>query len=292
MSLTNVCHFTSYGVITFIGPALHTTWAVLASSPAFPRIYDHCIQSLSMMNQLKRERLMILHEKLGHAFKSKMKLVLAETFIDNLTSKDVSGPRKFCLEANTKRLPHPRKAVVIVTHFGQLIDWDCTGTQSVQKSWWYYRRSRSNGCVCRYGNSWFTFPVKSKMNSPHTVSKSPLPECATTKQRSYGPTRDQGPEFINYELGEILERLKVRHGTSNAGDSQGNGCAEHNIGMLGDDPCSHRCGKVRSSHVGRGDESRHGYSRVHALLCQSRLQKCVRDEDGTETRLVSLTYVW
>ena len=82
--------------------------------------------------------------------------------------------------------------------------------------------------VCRHTNSWFAFPIKTKMDAPRCIELTITRIC---NGRTELIRTDQGSEFINYELGAILEKLKVRRETSNASDSQGNGSAERNIGV-------------------------------------------------------------
>ena len=57
------------------------------------RIDVETTMSLSTSNLLiKRERVMKLHEKLGHLTKSKMRIVLAQHQINGLQSKDLDLP--------------------------------------------------------------------------------------------------------------------------------------------------------------------------------------------------------
>ena len=64
--------------------------------------------------------------------------------------------------------------------------------------------------------------------------------CETTEyiilQECNGKTEvfhtDQGSEFVNYAVGELMKKAKCKHETSNAGDSPGNGAAERGIGTL------------------------------------------------------------
>ena len=127
----------------------------------------------------------------------------------------------------SERIPHPKRADLNdVTFFGQRIDWDCTGTQSVRTP-----GGATVGClgVDRWSNTWFPYPVKSKMDSPRKIELTITRRC---NSKTEVIRTDQGPEFINYELGGILERLGVRHETSNVGDSPQNGSAERNLGIL------------------------------------------------------------
>lgn len=184
--------------------------------------------ALSTVNQLKREKLINLHRRLGHISMAKLRHVLAHASIDGLKPKDVAlfTPCNHCAAGRAKKLPHPKKASRKATYFGQHLNADCTGTQAVKTP-----GGATVGLVVidRFSNWVFAFPVKSKMDSAGCLEY-------VIKQECNGKTEvlktDQGTEFVNYKLGGILKGCNTLHNTSNAGDSPQNGAAERSIGVM------------------------------------------------------------
>ena len=134
MSTINARHFAPSGNITVLGPCLKQGLYSLEVLPDPVFLLSASVYALSTNNQLKRERLMKLHVRFGHCSKSKMRMALAEQPQDGLTPRDVilwDGCEDY-VEANAMRVPHPKAADIKLTHFGQQIDWDCTGTQAVK----------------------------------------------------------------------------------------------------------------------------------------------------------------
>ena len=170
MSTTNCRHFSPESEITVLGPRVHQGLYVLHALPG-----DHLllhngakVMSLSTANQLKRERLMRLHVRLGHASKAKMRIILTSQPIDGLQAKDLAlwEDCAYCAEANTKRIPHPKKADIKTSFYAQRIDWDLTGTQAV-------RTPGGATCamlgVCRHTHTWFAYPLRSKTQAPERI---------------------------------------------------------------------------------------------------------------------------
>ena len=229
MSLVNCRHFSAESIITILGPCLQRGLYHLQRLPGHHLVVGSpIVMSLSTVNQLKRERLMHLHQKLGHLSKSKMRIMLTLSPMDGLEPKDIQlwQPCPVCLEANSNAVPHPKKADVRTTYFGQRIDWDLTGPQPVQTPGGAIVGMLG---VCRHTNTWFVYALRAKSDAPDKIDY-------TITHRCHGKTEichtDQGGEFVNYAMGSIMQKHKCRHQTTCAGDSPSNGSAERNIGIL------------------------------------------------------------
>ena len=120
MPTINCRHFAPGGIITVLGPCIKDG------------LYS--LETLPSQQLIKRERLMRLHVKLGHASKAKMRIMLSRQPMDGLLPKDLALwiDCAFCAEANTTAVPHPNTAIVLTTFYGQRIDWDMTGPQVVR----------------------------------------------------------------------------------------------------------------------------------------------------------------
>ena len=132
MSILNCRHFSPGGIITVLGPCIQDGLYSLVNLPGHHlRINLATAMSLSTTNQLKRERVMKLHEKFGHLSKLKMRIALAQQPVDGLQPKDLDlwVECAVCAEANSQAVPHPKKAIVKTSFYGQRIDWDLTGPQ-------------------------------------------------------------------------------------------------------------------------------------------------------------------
>ena len=171
MSILNCRHFSPGGIITVLGPCIQDGLYSLVNLPGHHlRVNLATAMSLSTTNQLKRERVMKLHEKFGHLSKSKMRIALAQQpAVDGLQPKDLDlwVECAVCAEANSQAVPHPKKAIVKTSFYGgQRIDWDLTGPQVTQTP-----GGATVGMldVCRHTNTWFVFALRSKTEAPDMV---------------------------------------------------------------------------------------------------------------------------
>ena len=126
MDVRNVTHVSDItGEVTKLGPLCDGKWYRLNRLPAKTASKMNASSKLpksakkrakrSKMNinltqalELKREKVNWLHEKLGHATKNCMRLVLATKSIDGLTAKDVDLLSKCndCAHGRQRRAAH------------------------------------------------------------------------------------------------------------------------------------------------------------------------------------------
>ena len=180
---------------------------------------------LSTSNQLKREQIMRLHRNLGHISKNALRLTLAIRPIMGLTPQDVSlmTPCKSCKIGKARRTPHAKKAKRVPTKFGQHLHADNTGDMVVNS-----RHGKKILCVIvdKFSGWIFVKPLRSKQESVDTLRY-------ITRQELNGCTEmirtDQGGEWMNHNMGNLLETIGAKHETSCTQNSQQNGTAEKAI---------------------------------------------------------------
>lgn len=188
------------------------------------------IKFLSAANQLKRERINRLHRKLGHCSAGKMRLVLAHRSINGLKPSDVQfmSSCAACAAGKMTKQPHATSKTRESYFFGQHLCGDNSASQPVQTPG---GATVANVVLCRYSNWVWGTPLKSKADSVsrlrYILMQILSGDCEIFRS-------DQGSEYVNYDLGALMEEAGCVHETSCAGDSPQNGAAEKCIRDLFD----------------------------------------------------------
>ena len=214
-----VIHVSTKNKRTILGPRTKNGWYRLERLP--PKTKNIETNNLTLTNQIKREQINRLHRNMGHASANKLRQILSHTSIYGLHPTDVKLLQKCmsCGLGKPRRASH-KKSTKPTEAFGTHIDTDNTARQPVQTK---SGKKVVNVILCRHTNWLFSAAlssIKESVDRLRYVIKREL-NSVTKVVRS-----DQGGEFLNYALDELLDEVGAVHQTSASGVSQQNGAAE------------------------------------------------------------------
>ena len=216
----NATHYSINGTETILGQRTKIGWYRLERLPEQEQ--DKDVNALTMSNQLKREKLMRLHRNLGHASANKIRQILCQSQIYGLKPSDVQLFQKCeaCALGKPKRATHKSTAKRQPTGFGSHLHTDNTARQPVETR---SGKRIVNVIVCKFSNWLFSKALR-------TIKESVNALRYVTTQELHGKTEvirsDQGGEYLNYGLGDLLKEIGAVHETSSSGVSAQNGTAE------------------------------------------------------------------
>ena len=224
----NAVHISSIdGSTTILGPLVGFGYRVERLPPKTAQAAHHVnVNELSVSLQLRREKIQKLHEKLGHVSAKKLRLILAMQSIDGLKPRDVDllPPCRWCAFGKPRRASHPTlNTKQDERYFGSHVHSDNTADQPVAS---IGGSKVLNVTIDEFTNWIWTAAMPSKAGSVDRL-RNILHE--KLQGRTMVLRTDQGGEFLNYKLGNLLKELGAEHNTSASGTSPQNGKAEKAI---------------------------------------------------------------
>ena len=224
-NIRHICKYTKR--TTIMGPLTRKGWYRVVRLPrkCTDREVEANINALTAALQLKREKVQRFHAQCGHAPTNILRLILAEKSIYGLVPKDVDLLQtcKDCGFGKPRRASHPTKDKKVGIAFGTHLSSDNTAEQPVQSKG---GKKVINVTIDEYSNWVWTAAMRSKSCS---VARLRYILEQDLKNKTVILRTDQGGEFVNYELGELMQRVGAVHNTSGSGTSKQNGKAEKAI---------------------------------------------------------------
>ena len=224
----NATHVSTNNTKTILGPKDKNGWYRI---DRLPKRVSADVNDLTLVNQLKREKIQRLHRNLGHASINKIRQILSTVPLMGLHPHDVTLFQKCesCGLGKPTRASHDEKAKRKPTGFGTHLHCDNTAAQPVRTKG---GRRIVNVAVCKHTNWTFTAALRS---ITETVDRLRYIMKRELKNKTEVVRSDQGGEYLNYGLDKLLEEVGAIHETSASGVSQQNGTAEKCIkDIMGD----------------------------------------------------------
>ena len=183
--------------VTYLGPRTEEGWFRFEQLPSvtgdatnvengpYSVNAQQLLTTLSTVNQLKREKLLQLHQKWVHAPPGIMRMVLTIKPQDGLQSQDVNlwpGKCEGCALGKPRRSTHKMKARREPKGFGTDIHTDNTATQPVKT---FHGETVGNIAVDRWSNWVFGMSIKSKTRSVERLRYVTRQESKSAADQSY-----------------------------------------------------------------------------------------------------------